>query len=204
LADIVATGRIVRPRPRWGERAGFAVKKLFAETFYSAQSPPGVGAIVPPERLAQPLERALRIVQRLVPGPFDLRAIIAAPASGTTTVLITAAAFGPIPLELRAVIDGVTTILEGAVGPIAGPRIPGVGVTITWRFLVDGNPTYPYNAITTVLDDIGQERPLFEIPPLRQFTVDVTNVDPAGLYAFLGVRVRGRLIPWNYDKGGGR
>jgi hypothetical protein len=205
VADIVASARIYHaPRWRWSANVGEAIKKLFAETFYSAQSPPGVGAVVPPDRLAKMAELVPRIVQRLIPGPFDLIAIVAAPASGTTTVLLSPTNFGVVPQEMRAVIDGFTTILEGAVGPIPGPRIPGAGVLITWRFLVDGNAAYPYNAVTTIIDDTGQDRPLFEIPPNRQFTVDVTNVDPAGLYLFLGVRVRGRLIPWNYDNKGGR
>jgi hypothetical protein len=202
VAEILATGIIVRPRPRW--RPGPALKKIFARTLYSANSPPGPGALVRPDKLPPAFEPPPRVVTRNVPAPFDLIAIVAAPASGTTTTLVTTGMIGRIPRGYRAVIDGITTILEGAVGPIAGPRIPGAGVTIAWRLLVDGNAAYPYNNITTIINDIGQDRPLFEIPPDRQLTVDVTNTDPAGLYAYLGVRIRGRYLPWEYDRKAGR
>ena len=138
------------------------------------------------------------------PQPFDAFAIIANPGTGTTTTLIgpTATSVIPtVPVGYRALIDGISPYLEGAAGPIGGPRIPGAGVTYTWRLLLNGRPAPYYAAITNILGawDAVSIRSLLEVPPNVLVTATVTIVDPGLLYSFVGLRVRGRLVPWTRD-----
>lgn len=139
------------------------------------------------------------------PLPWDLINIVAAPASGSTTTLIGpgAAQLGlAVPEKYRAYVDAICPYVEAAAGPVTSPRIPGVGVTMTWRVLIDGQPAPPYAAITTVLSswEYVSPRPLLEVPSGSTMTVDVTNIDPLGTYLWLGIRVRCRWVPW--DVGG--
>ena len=142
----------------------------------------------------------------LVGTPFDFVTIIAAPASGTTTTLIgrgAAFAFPPVPVGFRAVVLGFWPFLEGAGGVQQfQARIPGAGVTIRWRLLVDGSPAFPYNNVTTISMPWGSAQsptPLLEVPQRRVLSVDVTNTDPGGLYAWLGCRILVRWIPWDKE-----
>jgi len=141
-----------------------------------------------------------------LPYAFDLTSIIAAPVSGTTSLLIGPGALEElqrIPPRTRAYIDGIAPYLEDGVGPVLSPRIPGAGVTITWSILLDNKPAAYYGAITTLLDDWSyvSPRPLLEIPEGQIVTVTVTNVDPAGLYDQLGIRIRGRWVPVKRERG---
>lgn len=130
-----------------------------------------------------------------VPLTIDETKIIAAPASGSTTTLVELAR---LSTSYRVVIDGFCPYLEGAGGPITQARIPSTGgAAITWRLLVNNVPARPFDAVTTILQPWGQvsPRPLLEIPPGAVVSVVCTNIDPAGAYPYLGVRLMGRCLP---------
>lgn len=136
------------------------------------------------------------------PKHFDLINIIAAPASGSTTTLIgsgAAVSLGPVPCAWRGVVTRVFTYLEGATGPISGWRIPGAGVTMTWQLLVNAQPAYPYDNITTILSGFEPQHALLEIPQSGVLTAQVTNTDPNGLYLQIGIRVVGQFLPLDKD-----
>jgi len=163
-----------------------------------------LGAFVPRDQVLQ--HNADDVGSHLVGAPFDLVNIVAAPASGTTTILIgagAAVALGAVPPGYRAGVFGIWPYLEGAGGAqMVQGRIPGAGVTIRWRLLIDGQPAFPYHNITTILNPWGAtaaERPLLEIPQRKTLSVDVLNTDPGGLYAWLGVRLVVRWIPWKEE-----
>lgn len=144
-----------------------------------------------------------------LPYAFDLSSIVAAPASGTTTTLIGAGALAQlqrVPPRCRAYIDAIEPYLEDAVGPVTQARIPGLGVVITWKVLIGNRPAGYYGAITSMLDTWSymSPRPLLEIPESETFQVTVTNVDAFGIYKFLGIRVRGRWVPWKKKERGGQ
>lgn len=162
------------------------------------------GSFVPPDRVLQ--AGADDPGSHLVGRAFDFCPIVAAPASGTTTVLVgptAAVAFPPVPIGMRAVVLGFWPYLEGAGGvqQLQG-RIPGAGVTIRWRLLVDGSPAFPYQNVTTISMPWGSaqsDTPLLEVPQRRLLSVDVTNTDPGGLYGYLGARILVRWIPWDKE-----
>lgn len=157
------------------------------------------GATVPgPRLLRQDVPSWARPPREI---PFDVSVIIAAPASGTTTTLVGAgatASLGAVPPGYRGFVDGISPYLEDATGPLTTPRIPGVGVTITWRLFVSNQPAPYYGRITTLLDGWSDINPrsLLELRETETLTANVTIVDPGGLYAFLGLRLRGRWVPW--------
>lgn len=140
-----------------------------------------------------------------VPVAFDHVNIIATPSTGTTTFLIgdgvnTIAneVTSPVPLGMIGHVDGIFPYLEGAAGPVTQPRIPGSGVTYTWRVLVQGKADRAYGAITTIIapwNGATAMRPLLVLRPTEQLTCSVTVTDPNGLYSYVGIRIMGRWIP---------
>lgn len=185
-------------RRRW---AGGAVDP---RTFPIGETPDGwtatdPGAVVPLDQVVP--DGGESAAYRRSPINFDFQPIVAAQASGARTQLIGplgTVTLGAIPRDYRAVVDGIFPYLEAASGsPFAGPRITGTGVTITWFVSVDGKPVPGYGVITTIIAPWNRPspRPLFEVQTGSVLTVDVQNIDPNGLYSYLGVRLTGRMIP---------
>lgn len=104
-------------------------------------------------------------------------------------------AFPRISRGARAHLYRFEPILYGAIGPVAGPVIPGAGVTIRWRILVNNAPRYPYqNWTTNTAAESPGGRPILELASNDQLQIDVLMIDPAGLYERAGVRIMGRIF----------
>lgn len=138
-----------------------------------------------------------------LPIPFDLRAIVPT-TPGTRQVLIGVGgqdAASPVPHDYRCFVYGISPYLENAGGALTQARIPGAGVSYTWRLLLDGQPTQPYAAITQILAawDSWSPTPLLEVPEGRVLTADVLGIDPGGTFLQVGLRIRGRWEPWTAE-----
>lgn len=148
----------------------------------------------------------------LLPGPFDWIVIIPSPLSNpgniVTTFLIGDGAMnsstiagtqnsGIIPAGSRMIIDGIFPYLEGNSGPIVGPRIPGNTATVFWSILINQRPAFNYGNITTILAPWNgmSERTLVSVRPGEQLTCSVTMNDPNVLFPFVGMRLKGEVIP---------
>ena len=146
------------------------------------------------------------------PQRFDNQIIVAAPASGTTIFLVGDAntASAPVaggqqairvPHGSYAAVTGIFPYLEGGAGAVQGPRIPGAGVSIIWRLLVDNVPDGAFGNISTILApwNSQENRPLVYVRSGRQLTCSLEFTDPAGLYSFVGIRLMGWLVPFEKE-----
>lgn len=103
--------------------------------------------------------------------------------------------FPSIPRRSRAHLYRFEPILYGAIGPVAGPFIPGAGVSIRWRILINNVPRYPYQSWTTLTAaESPGGRPILELAGNDQLAIEALMIDPAGLYEKIGVRIMGRIF----------
>ena len=171
---------------------------------------PNTGGQGTPQASATPyasdIAGGIRATAESFPHTFDYRAITTAPASGETVQLIgdsrNAALAGIynatlVPMGHVGEVDGIYPYLEGSTGPINGPRIPGAGVVITWSILVNNRPVGDYGTIRDILapwTSATADRPLLYLFGGEILTCAVTVVDPGGLYSYVGIRIRGRIV----------
>lgn len=164
---------------------------------------PGLGALIPAGSVPSVNQQTPR--DRKLPQPFDLIFIRAVPATGTLGTLLVGIQTGvntpqlsAVPDGYRGIVDGIFPYLEGVGGVVSQPRIPGV-VDIVWHLRLNGTPVPVYGAMNYILApwNAMSDRALFEVPPGKILTCDVDYTDAFGLYTHVGIRIKGRLLPWS-------
>lgn len=165
---------------------------------------PAIGATIRPESVPTVGQQTPR--DRRLPMPFDLVNITAVPASGTRdypligTDATNTPRLATTPDGYRGVVDGIFPYLEGAGGVVSQARIPG-NVTIRWRIRLNSVPVPTYGALEYILAPWnGQsDRVLLELPPGQELSVVADYTDAFGVYSYIGIRIKGRFLPWSED-----
>lgn len=138
---------------------------------------------------------------------FDLVGDFAAQLAGGTIASAPTPkpAIGPVPAGYRAVVDCISpyvTDLAGNKADVAPEQLGGL--QITWRIRVNGQLASPYDNVDFVVTpwhDLSL-RPLLELNQGDILTATVQCVSaPYAQIGQLGIRLRGRWVPWDNQKG---
>lgn len=111
---------------------------------------------------------------------------------------------GPVPAGYRAVVDGISPYVTDLAGNKADVSPGQLGLGIVWRIRVNGKLASPYDNIDFVVTPWHQlsTRPLLELDQGDILTATVAfNATPYANVGQVGVRLRGRWIPWDNQKG---
>jgi hypothetical protein len=137
---------------------------------------------------------------------FDLIGNIAAQLAGGAIggAPVPKPEIGPVPSGYRAVVDGFAPYVTDLVGNQASVSPMQLGFNIVWRLRVNGLLASPYDLVNFVVTPWHQlsMRPLLELDQGAILTCTVQCVSaPYAQVGQLGVRLRGRWVPWDNQKG---